>query len=60
MRMESNMMSGMHFVIKWTVSCHPYGVHRNGDFVCRQEFHCIPQPAYCPSSLWDFAALKKI
>ena len=30
----------------------------DGGFVCRQGFHCIPPPAYCPSSLRDLAALK--
>jgi len=58
MRMGLNMMNDMHFVINWTISCRPYGVQRNFGFVCRQEFHYIPQPAYRPSSLRDLAVLK--
>ena len=34
--MGLNMMNIMHFATERTVSCHPYGVHRNGGFVCRR------------------------
>ena len=54
--MGLNMMNIMHFATERTVSCHPYGV---SIVVCRQEFHCIPQPAYRPASLQDFAAQIK-
>lgn len=59
MVMGLNMMNIMRFVTDLAESCHPYGVYGNGGFVCRQGFHCIPPPAYCPSSLRDFATLIK-
>ena len=55
MRMELIMTNIMRFATERTVSCHPYGVHRNGGFVCRRcwriwgswgsrGLHCISSP----------------
>ena len=43
--MELNMMNGMRLVINDILSIAPTGLYWNYFVVCRQEFHCISQPA---------------